>query len=78
MKIKILKDCRIPDRGQVLAGEIVDVNSEHADLLVCSGFALRDVGVIETREPVLENRDPQPAEKQPRQSAPRRFAKIIP
>lgn len=87
MKIKIIKECRIPDVpgagkfGELQPGQIVDVNSEHADRFVNTGFAVIaqpaedgvSLEVIENRDPEVEARDPMG--KPPRKSAARTVPK---
>lgn len=66
MKVKILKSIIVQDAPGAKVGQILDLPAGVASYLVSDRLAeFVEDGQILTREPVVETRDPQPAETQP-------------
>ena len=65
MKIRLTRGCIVPGHPHAQPGDVLDVPPNIAQDLLAIGRAVRvedaaPVQAIEVREPVIENRDPEP------------------
>lgn len=58
MKIRLLKPITVLDHPGVKVGDVFDIHAERGEILVRIGDAEAVSEKIQTREPVIENRDP--------------------